>query len=89
MLLLSEPGRQLSSGFEGVEWRRFPLGEMLKRGWFSALEGKTRDTWENAEEVLAPFLSQHGLKSPAGRLAATSSLRGRRHEQRRSVGLAG
>jgi len=37
-----------------LEWRRLPLGEMAKRGWF----GAARDVRDRAEELATGFLSQ-------------------------------
>src|SRR6266705_815971 len=32
-VLLQQPGGELPSALEGIEWQRFPLAAMVKRGW--------------------------------------------------------
>jgi HTH-type transcriptional regulator/antitoxin HigA len=39
-----------------VDWRRFPLAEIVKRRWISGFIGKSRELLERAEELLAPLL---------------------------------
>ncbi|MGA2261927.1 MAG: ImmA/IrrE family metallo-endopeptidase [Acidobacteriota bacterium] len=41
---------------EDIDWRRFPLAEMLKRHWFPGFAGSARDLLAGAEHWLAPLL---------------------------------
>jgi HTH-type transcriptional regulator/antitoxin HigA len=34
-VLLQQPGGELLSALEGIEWQRFPLAAMVKRGWIT------------------------------------------------------
>ncbi|OPX23088.1 MAG: transcriptional regulator [Candidatus Latescibacteria bacterium 4484_107] len=75
-VLLKEPGGQFPNTRPDVEWSRFPLREMAKRGWVTAVNGMR----ERAEEVMRPFVEAAGgfdaLSAPlfrqgiAGRLNA-------------------
>lgn len=64
-VLLRAPDSRLPEQYEGIDWKRFPLAEMARRGWFPGLEGKARALLENAEETLGPFLFHGGLQAPA------------------------
>ena len=59
-VLLQEPGTALSTVYEGVNWRDFPLAEMLRRHWFPTFKGRASDLCERAEEVLGPLLFPGG-----------------------------
>lgn len=51
-ILLKEPGAEFPSGFPDNHWNRFPLVEMIKRGWIK----KKNDIKNHAEEVLQEFI---------------------------------
>ena len=55
-VLLNEPGASLEEG-DAVEWNRFPLREMVDRGWIKAsLKGAS----DKAEELIRDFLAPLG-----------------------------
>jgi HTH-type transcriptional regulator/antitoxin HigA len=51
-ILLKEPGADFPSAFRNIKWDRFPLTEMMKRGWIK----KKNDIKHHAEEVLHEFI---------------------------------
>ena len=55
-VLLQEPGARISEDLSGIDWGRFPIGEMLARGWMSGIAGPLADAREHAEELLRLFL---------------------------------
>ena len=55
-VLLKEPGGQFPTTPPDVEWSRFPLREMAKRGWVAMVDGMR----ERAEEVMRPFVEAAG-----------------------------
>jgi HTH-type transcriptional regulator/antitoxin HigA len=55
-VLLKEPGGQFPATLPNVEWSRFPLLEMAKRGWVTPVNGMR----ERAEEVMRPFVEAAG-----------------------------
>ena len=55
-VLLKEPGGQFPTTRPDVEWSRFPLREMAKRGWVTAVNGMR----ERAEEVMRPLVEAAG-----------------------------
>ena len=55
-VLLHEPGGKLPQD-AGIEWERFPIREMAKRGWVSI---NHREFVERAEEVMRDFLRPLG-----------------------------
>ena len=54
--LVPESGRGQSNYPDPVDWRRFPLAEIVKRRWIPGFAGKPRDLLDRAEELLAPLL---------------------------------
>ena len=59
-VLLQEPGKHLSPVYNGINWKQFPLAEMLKRGWFQGFEGRANDLADRGEEILGPLLFPNG-----------------------------
>lgn len=60
-VLLQESKPLLQVAFGHIDWREFPLSEMLKRGWFGD-EVKTRkELLERVEEVLGSYLAAPGM----------------------------
>jgi len=55
-VLLKEPGGQFPATLPDVEWSRFPVLEMAKRGWVTPVNGIR----ERAEEVMRPFVEAAG-----------------------------
>jgi len=55
-VLLQQPGGELSSALEGVDWKRFPLAEMAKRGWIK----KRRNLLDHAEEIMRDLIARAG-----------------------------
>jgi len=55
-VLLAEPGGQFPATLPDVEWSRFPVREMARRGWVAKEEGVD----EKAEEVMRPFVDAAG-----------------------------
>jgi HTH-type transcriptional regulator / antitoxin HigA len=54
--LLQQPGAELSSAIEGLDWQRFPLAEMAKRGWIE----NRRDLADHAEEIMHDLIRRAG-----------------------------
>lgn len=55
-VLLQQPGGQLPSGLAGVEWHRFPLAEMTRRGWIEERDNTTA----HAEELIRDLIRRAG-----------------------------
>lgn len=74
-VLLQEPGQALSPVYEGVDWNKFPLSEMLKRNWFPRVEGTRKDLRDQAEEELGPLLFPDGRDCRKLDMAARQNIR--------------
>lgn len=55
-VLLQQPGRELRSALEGIEWTRFPLAEMAKRGWIK----KQSNLKAHAESIVRDLIKRAG-----------------------------
>ncbi len=55
-ILLEEPGGSLAEGAD-VDWQRFPLKDMIERGW---IEASMPDAKDRAEELITAFLEPVG-----------------------------
>jgi HTH-type transcriptional regulator / antitoxin HigA len=57
-VLLQQPGGELQyiCALEGIEWERFPLAEMAKRGWIP----NRRDIHTNAEAIMRDLIQRAG-----------------------------
>jgi HTH-type transcriptional regulator/antitoxin HigA len=55
-VLLQQPGGELPSALDGIEWDRFPLAEMAKRGWIP----NRRDFPAQAEELMRGLIDRAG-----------------------------
>jgi HTH-type transcriptional regulator/antitoxin HigA len=55
-VLLQQPGAELPTALEGVEWSRFPLAEMAKRGWIE----NRRNLAAHAEELMRDLIRRAG-----------------------------
>jgi len=56
-VLLSEPGGRIPEG-DAIQWNKFPVITMARRGWFRDYEGKPKDAPEYGEELLSKFFAQ-------------------------------
>jgi HTH-type transcriptional regulator / antitoxin HigA len=55
-VLLQQPGGELPNVLEGIDWKRFPLAEMAKRGWIE----KRRNLLDHAEEIMCDLIARAG-----------------------------
>ncbi len=55
-ILLQEPGANFPGGIPGINWARFPINEMAKRGWIE----KKDDLKNRAEEIMLEMIDQAG-----------------------------
>ena len=60
-ILLQKPGASLDSSAEDIDWSRFPLKEMAKRGWIP----NAPDLADHAEELLGGLLDRAGGQNMA------------------------
>jgi len=56
--LLQEPGASIPEDNEGLDWSKFPISEMRKRGWFAGFSGSLSEAKRRAEELIRAFLQQ-------------------------------
>jgi HTH-type transcriptional regulator/antitoxin HigA len=78
-VLMQEPGQTLSPLYDGIDWRKFPLAEMLQRQWFPEFDGRANDLCDRAEEILGPLLF------PGGHDCREMDMAARRHVRKGSV----
>jgi HTH-type transcriptional regulator/antitoxin HigA len=57
-VLLQQPGGELGNALEGIDWKRFPLAEMAKRGWIK----KQPNLLAQAEEIMLALIERAGGK---------------------------
>jgi HTH-type transcriptional regulator / antitoxin HigA len=55
-VLLQQPGGELPSALTGIEWHRFPLAEMARRGWIE----KRRNLQAHAEDLIRDLIRRAG-----------------------------
>jgi HTH-type transcriptional regulator/antitoxin HigA len=55
-VLLQQPGGELPSALEGVEWERFPLADMATRGWITG----RRNLPNHAKEIMSDLIRRAG-----------------------------
>jgi len=55
-VLLQQPGGELPSALEGIDWQRFPLAAMAKRGWIA----KRPNLLNHAEEIMRDLIRRAG-----------------------------
>lgn len=55
-VLLQQPGGELPSALEGIDWQRFPLAAMVKHGWVV----KRPNILRHAEEVMGDLIRRAG-----------------------------
>jgi HTH-type transcriptional regulator/antitoxin HigA len=62
-VLLPEPGACMPASHPEIDWRRFPIAEMRKRGWFKDFQGTLVEAKERAEELIAPLIFPNGVEA--------------------------
>lgn len=55
-VLLQQPGGELPSALEGIDWQRFPLAAMVKHGWVV----KRPNILRHAEEIMRDLIRRAG-----------------------------
>ena len=55
-VLLQEEGASIPEEDSRMEWSKFPITEMYKRGWFEGFDGSLNDAKEQAEELIKGLL---------------------------------
>ncbi len=55
-VLLQQPGGELRGALDGIDWKRFPLAEMAKRGWIA----KRPNLAAHAEEIMRELIQRAG-----------------------------
>src|SRR6202040_3110578 len=55
-VLLQQPGGELPSALEGLDWKRFPLAAMAKLGWIA----KRPNLLNHAEEIMRDLIRRAG-----------------------------
>ena len=59
-VLLKNQGSDLGPANECVEWKRFPIAEMVKRRWFSNFQGALSEAKKRAEELIGAWVRPLG-----------------------------
>jgi len=62
-VLLQEPGAAIPTAHPDIEWLRFPISEMWKRGWFAGFQGTLSEAKEKAEELVKPLIFPNGMEA--------------------------
>jgi len=65
-VLLRNSGADMPTAHPEIDWSRFPIAEMRKRGWFVGFQGTLAEAKEKAEELITPLIFPDGLE--AGRI---------------------
>jgi len=61
-VLLQKPGASMPAEHPKIDWQRFPIAEMYRRGWFEGFTGTLSEAKEKAEELIAPLIFPDGLE---------------------------
>lgn len=56
-VLISEPSKGIPESIEGIDWNRFPVVELVKKGWID-FKGTIQKAKENSEELIRGFFVQ-------------------------------
>ncbi len=64
-VLLAEPRVDSPSEVENIEWTKFPVREMAKRGWFPDYKQPSSRIMDHAEELVRGLFGRAGEFSPA------------------------
>lgn len=62
-VLLQEPGASVPASHPEIDWQRFPIAEMRKRGWFEGFKGSLSEAKEKAEELISPLIFPNGIEA--------------------------
>ncbi len=62
-VLLQEPGASMPLEHPEIDWLRFPIDEMRKRGWFQGFQGTLAEAKERAEELITPLIFPNGVEA--------------------------
>jgi len=62
-VLLHEAGAFMPVEHPEIEWSRFPMAKMLKKGWFGGFKGTLTEAKEKAEELIAPLIFPNGIEA--------------------------
>jgi len=73
-VLITDPKKDLPEEIEGVEWIRFPLAEMNKRGWID-FSGSVMAAKERSEEIIRLFFERAQLDMQASPVLFRKSFR--------------
>jgi HTH-type transcriptional regulator / antitoxin HigA len=55
-VLLQQPGGEMPNALEGIDWKRFPVTEMARRGWIDT----RRNLVDHAEEIMRGLIARAG-----------------------------
>jgi HTH-type transcriptional regulator/antitoxin HigA len=61
-VLLQEPGASMPTAHSEIDWQRFPIVEMHKRGWFEGFKGALSEAKEKVEELISPLIFPDGME---------------------------
>ena len=59
-VLVQDPGGSIPKEIPDIDWLKFPIHEMVKRGWFRGFKGTSSEARTRAEELLRSFFSTAG-----------------------------
>ncbi|PLY02154.1 MAG: hypothetical protein C0622_05970 [Desulfuromonas sp.] len=59
-VLLQESGAQIVSPLEGVDWKRFPMKDLIGRNWLEGFQIGLSEAKERAEEILSAWAAPLG-----------------------------
>ncbi len=59
-VLIGRPGAQLKPGQDVAELRKYPIAEMLKRGWFPGFSGTVAEARQQLEDLFSGFAGALG-----------------------------
>lgn len=62
-VMLRKPGAKLDPNSPALQAQRFPIAQMLKRGWFPGFNGTLTDAKEQLEDLLASFVGPIGIEA--------------------------
>ena len=60
-VMLLKPGAKLDTNSSVLQGHRFPIAQMLRRGWFPGFNGTLSDAKEQMEDLLASFVGPIGV----------------------------
>lgn len=60
-VLLGEPGAKLDTKSPTLQWHKFPIAEMIKRGWFAGFHGTVAEARDQMDDLLTAFAAPVGV----------------------------